>query len=254
MFTYIDAIILILIAICVFAGAWRGFFRSITKFCGLSVKLLISFFLCKPIAKLISNITQIDEHMFDKYSKWASGLGGNFNVNLRAIPSESLNDFVKNSLADTGVPKIFRGLLTSALDISPESISNIESVTLAELVGESLKNLILVSATFMVIFALLFLIILVINKIEKRILRSTKIVSKIDRALGGFVGLFKSFLIIFGICLFLSVFRNVIIFKDFYTTIDSSFISGPISRAMFKLIDNKINFNQMIIEWISTKM
>ncbi len=253
MFTYIDAIILVLVAICIIFGAWRGFFRSITRFCGLTVKLLISFFLCKPIARLISNITQIDEHMFEKYSSWASGLSDSFNINLKNVPADSLNDFINTSLADTGVPRIFRGLLTSTLNITPESLSSVESITLAELVGESLKNLVLISASFVFIFLILFVIIFIINRLEKRILQTTRIVSKIDRTLGGFVGVFKSFLIIFGFCLFLSVFRNVIIFKDFYATIDSSFIGGPISRFMFKLIGNKINFNQMILDWISTK-
>ena len=99
-----------------------------------------------------------------------------------------------------------------------------------------------------------FYIIFIVNKIEKHILRSTRIVSKIDRCLGGIVGILRGFMYIFGICLVLSIFRNVIIFQDFYNTIDSSFLGGPVSRFMFKIIDNNINFNKMIFDWIKTKV
>ncbi|MBP3631125.1 MAG: CvpA family protein [Clostridia bacterium] len=254
MFTYIDATFLIFLVICILVGVWRGFFRSLTKFCGLTVKLIISFILCKPISKWISSATQIDEHMFDTYSTWASGLSESFNTNLKTIPNESLNDFIKNSLGDSGVPKLFRGLLSSALNITPDSISDIESITLAELVGEALKNLILIVACFVIIFLLLYLIIFIINKIEKHILRSTRIVSKIDRTFGGIVGVLRSFMYVFGICLILSIFRNVIIFQEFYNTIDSSLIAGPISRFMFNIIDKNIDFNRMIFDWIQNRL
>lgn len=252
MFTYIDAIILLLLLLCVIFGIVRGFFRSLTKFCGLTVKLVISFILCKPLAKWISGISLIDEHMFEKCSDWASGLASTFNVNLKNVPSADLNGFIKDTLGDGGVPRLFRGLLTSALNITPESIAGVESITLAELVGEALKNLILVAVCFIAIFVVLYLLIWIINAIEKKILRSTKIVSKIDRGFGGAVGVLRAGMYIFGICLVLSIFRNVIIFKDFYSTIDSSLLGGPISRMMFKIIDNGIDFNKMIMDWLTT--
>ncbi len=254
MFTYIDAIILLLFAICIIIGIWRGFFRSLTRFCGLTVKLIISFILCKPLSKWISNATMIDEHMFDKYSTWATELTESFNTNLKTIPNNSLKAFIDNALADSGVPKIFRGMLRSALNVTPESLSSVELITLAELTGEALKNLVLIVSCFLAIFIVLYIIIFIVNKIEKHILKSTHIVSKIDRTLGGLVGILRAFMYVFGICLILSLFRNVFLFSDFYTLIDSSFVGGPISRLMFKIIDNNINFNEMVLEWIKSKL
>lgn len=254
MFSYIDAIILVLFALCILIGIWRGFFRSITKFCGLTVKLIISFILCKPIAKFISKITSIDEHMFDKYSTWASGLSDNFNVNLTTIPDETLNDFINNALADSGVPKIFRGMLRSTLNITPESISSIESITLAELVGEALKNIVLIASCFIVVFIVLCVVIFIVNRLEKRLLKTTRVVSKIDRGLGGVVGAFRAFMYIFSICLILSLFRNVILFESFFESINTSAIGGPLTRLMFKIIDSNIDFNKMIFGWLESKL
>lgn len=252
MFTYIDAIILILLLLCVIFGIARGFVQSLTKFCGLTAKLVISFILCKPLAKWISGVSKFDEHLFEKYTDWAGGLASSFNVNLKNVPTADLNGFIKDTLGDGGVPKLFRGLLTSVLNITPESIESVESITMAELVGEALKNLVLVVIAFIAIFIVLCLVIWILNAIERKILRSTKIVSKIDRGLGGAVGVLRAVMYVFGICLVLSIFRNVIIFEDFYATIDSSLFGGPISRLMFKVIDNGIDFNGMVIDWLQT--
>ena len=85
MFTYIDAICLVVFALCILLGVWKGFFHTLSKFFSTTVKLAISFILCKPVAKLISSISHFDEHLFDKYSAWAGGLSENFSVNLKTI-------------------------------------------------------------------------------------------------------------------------------------------------------------------------
>lgn len=253
MFTYIDAICLVVFALCILLGVWKGFFHTLSKFFSTTVKLAISFILCKPVAKLISNISHFDEHLFDKYSAWAGGLSENFSVNLKTIPSDMLPTFINDSLASSNVPKIFRGLFKSTINVTPESISSIEQITLAELTGEALKNLTLIVTSFISIFILLTIVLFVVKRLEKRLLKSTHIISKIDRSLGGLVGALRAFIFLFGICLILSIFRNVIIFEGFYTSLNSSFVAGPLSRLMFKIIDSNIDFGQMILDWLKTK-
>lgn len=253
MFNYIDIIIIAIVILSVIIGIWRGFIRSLTHFCGFFVKLIASFFLAKPIANLLYNKTPLGEQMFEKYSAWASGLNENFNINLKTIPSEELTDFIKNTLGDGGVPKIFRGLLTNVLNITPQSLEGVESITLAQLVGQSLTNLILIVCCFIAIFILLTIIIFILNHLEKKLLKSTRILSKIDRGLGGIVGLLSAVELIFSIFLVLSIFRNSALFSGLNDAINNSLIGSPLSKFMYGIIDKNFDLSQMLNDWLNNK-
>ncbi len=253
MFTYVDAIIIVLVAITVIIGIWRGFIRSLTKLCGFAVKVALSFLLCKPLAKLVSKITKLDENLLTKYTNWASGLNPDFNTNLKTIEPEQLNDFIANTLENGGVPKIFKGLLQNLLNITPETIADAETITLAELVGKALSNFLIVAGCFVAIFILLFIIIFILNRIEKHILKNTRVLSKISRGFGGIVGAFNGFSIIFTIFMITSLFRNASFFQGINNTINSSFLGGPLSRLVYKIMDNGLDFSQVLAEWVSKK-
>lgn len=253
MFTYIDIIVVLLALVCVLLGFWRGFFRSLTRFCGFFVKIALSFWLCKPFAKLISKITKIDEHLFGKISNWASGMSVNFNVNLKTIPSDNLTNFVNDSISHCEIPKVLRGIVKSIIDVTPESIASAESITLSEVIGNTFMNFVMIAIAFLLIFILLTLTIFIIEKVEKHLLKSTIVVSKIDRSLGGLVGLAETLVIIFSTCLFLSVFRNASFLSGFFDKLNNSMLSGPLSRLMFKLIDKNIDFGALLTDWITKK-
>lgn len=253
MFTYIDIIIIVIVALSIIIGIFSGFIRSLTRFCGFFVKLAISFFLSKPVANFLANKTKLGTSVFEKCSDWAVGLGENFSVNLKTIPSENLNEFVKTALGDANIPKIFRGLISGLLNITPDSLANTESITLAEIVGKSLSTLILIVCTFIAIFIILSIIIWILNRLERKILKSTKILSKIDRTLGGLVGLLLAVELLFTICLVLSIFRGVSMFDGFFNRLNESFLGKPISEFAFKLIDKNYDISATINEWIATR-
>lgn len=253
MFTYIDAIIIAIVLISVIIGIFSGFIRSLTRFCGFFVKILISFFLCKPIATLLSDKTALGDSMLNKFTDWASGLGENFNVNLKTVDPENLSSFIKDSLGQANIPKIFRGIVSGLLNITPEQIAGTESITLAEIVGKAVSTLILIVCCFVAIYILLSIIIWILNRIERKILKTTKILSKIDRTLGGVVGLLSAVELLFTICLVLSIFRNSSLFENFFTTLNNSVIGSPVSNFMFSLVDKNFNISATVNEWITSK-
>ncbi len=253
MFTYIDAIIIAIALISVIIGVWSGFIRSLTRFCGFFVKIVVSFFLCKPIANLISNKTALGSSLNVKFTDWASGLGENFNVNLKTIDAENLNTFIKDTIGEAKVPKIFRGIVSGMLNITPEQIANTESITLAQIVGKAVCTLVIIVCCFVLIYILLSIIIWLLNRLEKKVLKTTKILSKIDRTLGGVVGLLSAIELIFTICLVISIFRNSTLFEGFFKTLNNSVIGSPLSNFMFSLIDKNFDISATLSEWISSR-
>lgn len=253
MFTYIDIIIIAIVVLSIIIGIFSGFIRSLTRFCGFFVKMIISFFLAKPIALFISKKTKLGSNVFLKCTDWAESLGENFSVNLKTIASDDLGNFVNSSLEEASIPKIFRGIVSSILNITPESIESVESITLAEIVGKSVSTLILIVCAFLLIFLVLSIVIWLFNRLERKILKTTKVLSKIDRTLGGLIGLLSAVETIFTIFLVLSIFKNASFMNGFFNTLENSFIGKPVSEFMFSLIDKNYDISATINDWIATK-
>ena len=153
MFSVLDGILIIFIVLSVFIGIRRGFIGSLAKLLGGFLKLVLSILLAKPLVKLVS-LTKLDEHMFDKITAKFAGVSEKFNVNLVGMNQDELTSFVSDALLDAKVPKIFRGFFANVFSISPETIAAKESVTIAELMGVSIGNIVLLVCSF--VFLLLF--------------------------------------------------------------------------------------------------
>ncbi len=253
MFTFVDALILAFVALSIIIGVWRGFIRSLAKFCGFTVKIILSFLLCKPVAMLVGAITPLDTKLLNKYTTWASELSPDFNANLKTIDQDALGDFIGNALEDGGVPKLFKGLLKNVLNITPETIADVEQITLAELVGKAISELILIAGSFVFIFLFISLLIFILKKIDKHILENTLVASKVSRTLGGIVGAVSAIIGLFSIFMVLSIFRNSSMFAGLNNTINDSIIGGPFSKFMYRIIDSGFDFNKIITDWLAKK-
>lgn len=77
--SYIDIAILVLIAACGLLGFFRGFFKSLIAFCGFIVSVLLVFFIAKPVANAMLDITAV--------GNWVAGAdGGLFNFVFSKFP------------------------------------------------------------------------------------------------------------------------------------------------------------------------
>lgn len=250
MFSVVDGIIIALLLVCLILGIKRGFLGSLIKLFGGVVRLLLSVLLAKPVVKLIS-LTTLDEHMFNKFKLSASNISEKFNVNLVGMSEEQLNTFVGDALSDAKVPKIFRGLFKNAFSISPETISKHESVTLADFMGVTISNILLLIGSFIFVFVVLWLIAFLIKRWSKSSNSSTTLFTRTNKWLGAVFGILQVVSILFVFFFIVTIFDNMGVFVGFTDYINNSLITGPIYRVSKTIINNSFDLKIILNNWLN---
>lgn len=246
MFTILDGFLIVFVLIFVLIGAKRGFIGSVVKFFSGVVRLLLSILLAKPVATLVSKITTIDEHLFDKYSLSASKISDKFNVNLVGMDSDSLNDFVADALHDAKIPKLFRGLFQNIFSINIETVNSSQSVTLADMMGVAIANMIMIVVSFIVVFVLLFLLGFLIKRWSISMSNSTTLFARTNRCMGAVLGLVQTIVIVM-LVLFVFVFIEKFGWLDgIVNYIDNSFIVGSLYDFARIIIDTSFDIGKSI--------
>lgn len=250
-FTYIDGIFLGILLLLTLIGVFRGFLKTVLSFCGNLVKLIISFFLSKPIATLISNWTRADDNLRARFFDWASGLSDKFNINLVGMNQTELTNHINTALSDASFPRILRGVFSSIFNITPQNIANHQSITIADLVSISLAQFTLIAICFVAIFVLLFILIFVLKRISKKVFERNRFLFKTDRILGAVIGLLQGLFVALVLLSIVSIFKNSEAFSGFFTTLDKSAVTKPLSEFIFRLIDNYFDFNGFLIKTLN---
>ena len=251
MFTILDGFIIVFALILVLIGARRGFIGSIVRFFSGIIRLLLSILLAKPVATLISCTTKIDERLFDKYHRSASLISDKFNVNLVGMNDDSLSEFVGDALQDAKIPKLFRGLFQNIFSINAESINSCESVTLADMMGVAIANMIIVLISFVTVFLLLVIVGFVIKRLSVRMSTSTTLFARTNKWLGAILGFVKSvviILVVLFVCVFIDKFNW---FGGFISYIDNSFFVGPLFDLAKIIIDSSFDIGRSIEVWFA---
>lgn len=249
MFGWLDVAILLLIILCVVVGMWRGFIGSLAKLLGGFLRLVLSILLTKPVVKLIS-LTNLNEHMFDKLTLKYSGISEKFNVNLVGMQEKELNTFIGDALADAKIPKLFRGLFQNLFGISPEVIASKESVTIAELMGVAVGNIILLVAVFVFLIVLFWLLSKIIMRWSKKRTRGNTAFAKTNKWLGGLFGFIKSLIIIFIAFITLSFLSTFAFMNNVVNYVNSSFLGSFLYKLSNSLLASSFNIKALIESWI----
>lgn len=249
MFNILDIVLIVFILLCVGIGAYRGFIGSVAKLLGGLLRLVVSILLARPLVKLIS-LTKLDEHLFDKLYLNFSGLSEKFNVNLVGMEQADLDLFVESALTEAKIPKIFRGLFTNIFDITPEVIASKESVTIAELMGVTVTNIILLVGAFIALMLILWILSKLIMRWSKRVSKSDTVFAKTNKWLGAVFGLVKSFLIVFILFIVVSFVSDFQFMAGAVQYINSSFIGGWMYKISQMLINSSFDLKAMLQNWL----
>ncbi len=244
---WLDLGIVLFIAIFIIIGVKRGFMTSIISNFSVSLNLILSFFLYKPIQSL--------------YLKWFGGsiassyagnlieTSSNFAVNLISIPSGELKGFVKATLDAgeiNGVPRVFYNLfLNNSSLYSKLHDSGLESRTLADILGDTRATFLTTIIAFVTSFILLYIIIFLFTILVKK-LRENGFVKTVDNTLGALYGLFQAFITLVIICLILNLMSPFAFMESVETYINGSLIGRFIYDPLNYFIDNYLNFGEII--------
>lgn len=104
----VDIIIIVIIALSVVIGMIRGFANTIIGFVSIILSILIAFFLCNPVASLLSKVTEIDESIYNKVEAIIpmSDTDIQIDINSNSIP-ETVQNAIDNTIteAENGINK-----------------------------------------------------------------------------------------------------------------------------------------------------
>ena len=249
MFGLLDLVLLLFVAVCVFMGAYRGLIGSIVKLLGGALKLVVAVLLVKPFVALIS-LTKIDERMFDKLSLKFSGISDKFNVNLAEIDPEELNVFVGDALSDAKIPRIFRGFFSNIFSVNPETIAANGDVTLAQLMGVAVSNMMLMAISFIVLFASLWLIVKLVSRWSIKKAKGDTVFAKTNKWLGALFGFVKSVLILFIVFICFSFFKDFTFLASVFNLVNKSFLGRLLLKISQAIIDSSFDIKRVLEGWL----
>lgn len=250
MFNVLDIVLVVFILLCIVIGMHRGFIGSVAKLLGGFLRLVLSILLARPFVKLIS-LTHLDEHLFDKLYLNFSGMSEKFNVNLVGMEQAELDVFVESALTEAKIPKIFRGLFVNVFDITPELIASKESVTIAQLMGVTVSNIILLVGSFIALMLILWIVSKLIMHWSKRVTKSETVFAKTNKWFGAIFGLVKSALIVFTLFILVSFISDFQFMAKAVEYINSSFLGKWLYKISQKLINSSFDLKGMLQNWLS---
>lgn len=250
MFWLLDVFIVALILLATLLGAKRGLIGSVAKLMGGFLRLVVAILLAKPFSKLIM-LTKLDEHLFDKLHLKFSGMSDKLNINLVGLNETQLDTVVKDALSDASIPKLFRGFFSNLFQISPETLANSESVTIAQLMSVAVVNIIMIVVSFVVLLLLLWLVVKIIVKLSKRSVKSNTVFAKTNKWLGMLFGFAKGFLIIFTLFIVVAFVSDFSFMQPVVNFINSTFISKGLYFLAEGLIDSSFDIKAMVEGWLT---
>ena len=175
----VDIIIIVIIALSVVIGMIRGFANTIIGFVSIILSILIAFFLCNPVAALLSKVTEIDESIYNKVEAIIpmSDTDIQIDINSNSIP-EKVQNAIDNTMteAENGINKKKNEIVNS--------------------VATSITNNIMSAIAFVGLFALVRLVLLGIM-IVTEIAKQQDFIERVDKIMGFLLGLLRGILIVY---------------------------------------------------------
>lgn len=175
----VDIIIIVIIALSVVIGMIRGFANTIIGFVSIILSILIAFFLCNPVASLLSKVTEIDESIYNKVEAIIpmSDTDIQIDINSNSIP-ETVQNAIDNTMteAENGINKKKNEIVNS--------------------VATSITNNIMSAIAFVGLFALVRLVLLGIM-IVTEIAKQQDFIERVDKIMGFLLGLLRGILIVY---------------------------------------------------------
>ena len=175
----VDIIIIVIIALSVVIGMIRGFANTIIGFVSIILSILIAFFLCNPVASLLSKVTEIDESIYNK---------------VEAIIPMSDTD-IQIDINSNSIPETFQNAIDNTMNEAENGI-NKKKNEIVNSVATSITNNIMSAIAFVGLFALVRIVLLGIM-IVTEIAKQQDFIERVDKIMGFLLGLLRGILIVY---------------------------------------------------------
>lgn len=233
----VDVIIVAALVLFTLIGLKKGFIKSVLDLFSWLVCILVAVFLAKYVARLINHIYNFDAFIGNKIAHALVKHNNYF-----ALPAEQFSSAPMPNLGALGT-------LTKAVF---KNAANYGNATIAEVVGKSLGRISMIIISGILVFVLLRLILLLLNKLFKKI-TDIKILGWLNKLLGAAFGFIRAaaIVIILNIVLcFLTLIPPVN--KSMGTLIsEHTVVEKVIYKTTDKVIKNKVVDGGLMQNWLS---
>lgn len=239
----LDIIVLVILALFLLIGLWKGFLRTLLSLFGNVASLVVAVLVAKPVAKFLDGFI----HLTELFSSKISGMIQGF------IPTElDITVATRGQVIDSlDCSELLRSLIAPFIPQGPYTTASALSST----VGESLGALATIVLTVIVLFILIKIAVALLGKLFDAITKSGAI-SGLDRLLGAVCGLIKGCIIVFaGLSILYTLNSLPFISSWFDGLVNESTIAMQIYKYIqdfFAWVVQRIDLTGVISSWLGT--
>ena len=223
----IDVIALVILAVCVIFGLYRGFIQSVLNLGGGLLALLGSFLLYPHAADLISknvDVTRLISSFTDSQS-----ILGDLDMSSQAVSGigpEAVNQIVEKANLPTPIDTILSHNLESQV-FKPLGglVSNVGDYVNQTIVSVSINVL-----CFLVCFVVCFIAVTILSNLIKSVFRFP-VLKHLDAVAGGVFGFLTGILLCYVTFTVLPLLESVLPIEGFRETVDSSVLAKTFAHG-----------------------
>ena len=175
----VDIIIVVLIVLSIIIGVLRGFANTVLAVASIILSLVAAFFLCGPIAKLLCNLTDIDEGVRTKV------------INFIPISEKD----IEIEIDTNSVPEIAQNAIDNTINETTESINQKKNEIINSAADTATAN-IMKALAFVIVYLVVRLIFFGLSIITQ-IAKNQEFIAKVDQGLGFWFGLLRGLLLVY---------------------------------------------------------
>ena len=175
----VDIIIVVLIVLSIIIGVLRGFANTVLAVASIILSLVAAFFLCGPIAKLLCNLTDIDEGVRTKV------------INFIPISEKD----IEIEIDTNSVPEIAQNAIDNTINETTESINQKKNEIINSAADTATAN-IMKALAFIIVYLVVRLIFFGLSIITQ-IAKNQEFIEKVDQGLGFWFGLLRGLLLVY---------------------------------------------------------
>lgn len=246
----VDIIILVIMLIFIVMGTYKGFIFSFVSVFSGTINFFLATLICGPFSKLFNSITGIQGAISNSYTAKFTALSSGFDANLVGLSQESITATVADTINGSSLSNFSKWLYKSVLKITPEQIAGKEFVSINSILSTSLGKFFTTIISFIICFALIYLILWIISLIGKKVQSSDGGIKTADRVFGFIFGVIKGLLCVCSIFAFLSFFSETGLLASLFNYIKTSKIGAPLYNYVNNIMDTYFNIPQI---WNSIK-
>ena len=252
---WLDLGLIIFVIIFLIIGIKKGFMSSVLSNFTLGTVAIIAFFLCKPISHLLNNWFHLENAIFNSYYAKFAAKSSNFEINLLTLEESDLLPFVRSTLSLGGIPAVprlmFKWFIANRSLYSKLHGAGIESRTLGQIVSSSYASFFVSLIAFAITFVLIYLIVLIFKLVIDK-LRKNGFIKGVDSILGAVYGIGRALIILIIICVIIKLLSPISFMKGVTDYISSSFFGKLVYEQINNLLENYLNYDDIIHEIFKT--